>query len=329
MASDDPKIEVLDDVVAVIRKRPGMYIGDTGRNGLAHLAYFALDIHFALTRPNRLDAILQRNGTLTIRSDACPSVPMEILERLEECDFRPFNVEDWAWELLCVSALSSKFRICWRNERSGTVWTGRQGRVIRGASTLAKGLPFFETAFAPDPLIFEGQWFDFTSLVARVQELAPLFPGVRVRARDLRSGAEFASTCPDGLTTLVSWWAGVRTRLPKPVVVDETWQGVRIRAALQWAFPNPYGRIVVSYANTVRTRGGGSHELGLVRAIDALKERRFDVSNEGLIAAIAVDGPRNSLRFRGPTRDVLAVDRLEQAVFERVTHAVTKALQRS
>ena len=135
---------------------------------------------------------------------------------------------------------------------------------------------------------------------------------------DSSQAREAVASFPNGLVNLVSELSGISTEFAEPVAVDHTWGNVRIRGALQWTYGTEVESLVLSFANEVRTRGGGKHVTGLLRAIDEAGRPGLWSPREGLVAAIAVHAPRKELVFKGPTKDVLATDGLDVAVYDAV-----------
>jgi DNA gyrase/topoisomerase IV subunit B len=216
-----------------------------------------------------------------------------------------------------VSALSETFELEFFTLKGTSRWRGL-GVTLDARSVKAKR--GFKLRFKPDRQIFSLA-YDFDPLQVRLQELASVFPGLRVRGLDKRTGREFAIEYPRGLATAVSQIAGGRYAAREPLEVRGKWQNVNVVAALQWSARSSAPPHLLAYANTVRTRLPGSHTRGLLRAVEEFAPEK----TAGLVAAIDVGGPGTRLKFDGPTKEVLGMPELEQAVYELVASTLKTA----
>jgi DNA gyrase subunit B len=314
-----------------VRGRPGMYIGDTGHYGLYHLGYFILDVVVSALHmpPTRLEVRLEEDGALQVTADGVPRASDELLSLLEDsdrtCGSELLEVNRW-WELFTVSALSEAFSIAWADAEGGRRWSGERGVQVETTRLPWSPWPSLTIRFKPDLTIFEKvQRFDFDHLAGKLREIAALNAGLKVRLLDVRTQRESVVHFPEGLSNWVTELSGVMTTLPAPLTFMGSWGEVTIRGAIQRSISVKAEAQVFSFANGVRTRGGGQHVAGMLRAIEAHAGKDLRVPHEGLVAMIAVEAPRRVLIFQGPTRDVLGTEGLDVAVEEIVRAALDSA----
>lgn len=297
----------MEHMTAVMRKRPGMYVGDTGALGLFHLHEFILaNLIEASSKPTFVQ--LRREGTtMHVTSDAL----FDGARAIELLDSGLISGHiDWEWALLCVSALSSRFTFDHVSDAGWFSWSGRQGvRDARGLSTRPAQFGTF-VSFTPDPTIFATvQRVPEPRFTARCFELAHLCPGLRVDFEDA-DGGSFRVTRPRGLAELLeSEGCSVQHD------VSVTWQGVSARMVV--GSRGSGGPTLHSFANRVRTRGG-SHVQAMQDVMAQLPEISGDRSG-----VIAVEMERTELRFEGPTREVLRIDGLRKGLAAALIAAMT------
>jgi DNA gyrase/topoisomerase IV subunit B len=315
--------------VETIRQRPGMYIGDTDRYGLYHLGYFILDVALSALRtvPTRLEVRLEADGALELVADGVPREGEKLLEILSAFTHpdpgEQFEVNRW-WELFTVNTLSEVFSISWTDAEGGARWSGVRGLQTAIVREPASPAPSMTIRFKPDLTIFQKvQRFDFDQLSGKLREIAALNAGLKVRLIEDDGRREWVMQYPDGLSNWVTELSSINTAFPKPLTFEGRWGEVTIRGALQRSAAVKADAQVFSFANGVRTRGGGQHVVGMLRAIDAQADRPLRVPHEGLVAMIAVEAPRRVLVFQGPTRDVLGTEGLDVAVEEIVRGALS------
>src|SRR5919112_1668963 len=317
-------ITVLEGLEAV-RKRPGMYIGSTGLRGLHHLVYEVVDnsVDEALAGYcTHIEVVLQADGGVKVVDDG-----------------RGISV---------VNALSS--RVNTEVRRQGHVWRmsfadgGKpQGALVEGEETTETGTT---QTFYPDPSIFESTEFDFETLRARFQQMAFLNKGLRITLTDERQAAagtdEAGDLDLDGVLTEGEVLADHRTVVyqyneglldyvkhlnsSKKVDVvhedviafetEDTERHIAVEIAMQWT--TAYSESVHTYANTINTHEGGTHEEGFRAAMTSLINRYAREKNiiqekeenltgddirEGLTAVISVK--LSEPQFEGQTKTKL------------------------
>ncbi len=339
--------------VESVRKRPGLFVGDTLEYGLHHLVYFLLDEAYQEARRGECGEVslaLGADGGIVL-FDSAPIVRPEALvldvteehfrRRARDVADESLRWNEWrVVHLTVVRALSSRFQIdLWEH--------GRQWR-LRGARGMPSGeveevLPAeavpegtargTRVSFLPDDSIFEVLDFNPEWLERRCRELAMLVPGLRARFSSV-GGGEFVMVYPRGIEQRVEeLTAGAQRLHAKPLVFDVRDKQLRVRCALQWCTS---GGELVSFANTVRTRGHGVHVEGFFLALrdavagssgrQARKLRRNHLAR-GLTAIITVEGSDREMAFQGPTKSVLGIPGLREAVARQLAPSLEQALR--
>src|SRR5699024_10830702 len=309
---DAGNITVLEGLEAV-RKRPGMYVGSTGERGLHHLVYEVVDNsvdealagycdHIEITLLADGGVQVQDNGRgipVAMRpTEGRPTVEvvMTILHAGGKFGGGGYAVSGGLHGvgISVVNALSSRLitEVCrqgyrWRMEFGGG---GRPvGELQKVEETDATGTT---QTFYPDADIFETTEFDFETLRARCQQMAFLNKGLTISLTDERqseevdevAGEEDAANEPRSVTYLYDRGLLdyvehlVRARKLDPVhpdIIDfeaeDTEQQISIEIAMQWT--TAYSEGVHTYANTINTTEGGTHEEGFRSALTTLINR--------------------------------------------------------
>lgn len=338
---DSRLINVIRDL-GQVRRRPGMYVGDTGPKGMLHLVYEvlanAIDLYL-VGRCRSIELTLVGDGTVRIKDDG-PGVPIvgedgspllvRALTELHDAptkDGHPVHVHLAAHGLglSVVHALSDRIEVA-------TCWEGRRWIVSGGAGQLA-GPPRDQGStsevgtsvlFRPDPAVFPHTAIDAAALTLRLREVAALCPGLTIRFSDERV-LEFRED--EGLISLL----GVPSSLPAdqcyhiapwrpavPLVGRAVGEGMSVDLRLQWALDGEPR--VRSFVNLAETPGGGSHVAGLQRGLSALaRALALDDPNEvartlGQYVVAVVSVLHFKPTFAGPTRDRLANPEIEPFV---------------
>jgi DNA gyrase subunit B len=290
---DASSIEVLEGLEPV-RKRPAMYIGTTGPDGLHHLVYEVVD--------NSIDEALAgycREIHLTIHDDHSITVvddgrgipvdmhPTEkrpaaevVLTRLHaggKFDEKSYKVSGGLHGVgvSVVNALSEWLEL--EVKREGTVYAQRyeRGEPVTDFKPIGSSdKTGTKVTFKPDPQIFPSTEFSFDTLSQRLRELSFLNAGVRIVIKDERSGKEHDFCYQGGIVSFVEHLSRARQPLHAPPIFisgERSFQQrervvpVSIEVALQ--YNDSYNEAVYAFANNINTVEGGTHLVGFRTAL--------------------------------------------------------------
>lgn len=349
-------IQVLEGLEAV-RKRPGMYIGSTGPRGLHHLVYEIVDnsVDEALAGfCDTIEVTILPDGGVRVYDNgrgipvdmhktegkSTVEVVLTVLHAGGKFGGGGYAVSGGLHGVgsSVVNALSSRLEVEVR--RQGYVWrqSYRDGGVP--VSPLERGEESEETGtiitFWPDPEIFETVFFDYETLRTRFQQMAFLNKGLRIdlvdqrpeEAVEVEENGEISLVEPHdsylyerGLVDYVEYLnktrhADVVNDAIIEVESEDTERKIALELAMQWT--TSYTENVFTYANTINTHEGGTHEEGFraalttlvnkyARAQNLLKEKDENLSGEdvreGLTAVISVK--LSEPQFEGQTKTKL------------------------
>jgi len=321
------QIQILEGLEAV-RKRPGMYIGSTGPRGLHHLVYEVVDNSVDEALAGFCDLIeitLRKDGGLRV-SDNGRGIPVDINKQENKSSVEvvmtilhaggKFGGGGYAVSgglhgvgISVVNALSRE--VDTEVRRQGHVWriTFENGVPI---APLAQGEATNETGttqtFWPNAEIFETVVFDYETLRARFQQMAFLNKGLCITLTDERDdeGLSESYMYERGLVDYVEYLNKTKKNelIHADVIAfesEDTERKISLEVAMQWT--NGYTESVHTYANTINTHEGGTHEEGFRAALTTLvnryarekniiKEKDENLSGddvrEGLTAVISV-----------------------------------------
>jgi len=305
-------IQVLEGLEAV-RKRPGMYIGSTGERGLHHLVYEVVDnaVDEALAGyASRIDVTLQADGGVRVADNGrgipvdehpvekVPAVTLVLTSLHAGGKFGGggYKVSGGLHGVgvSVVNALSERFEV--DIKRDGYQWSQSFTYGVPDAP-LQRGDVTDETGttdvFYPAKDIFETVEYDFETLKSRFREMAFLNKGLEITLRDDRPHTETeddgqAETevrfCYEGgLVDYVNHInSGARTPIHREVIDFEAHDDqaqMSLELAMQWN--STYGEAVHTFANTINTHEGGTHEEGFRSALTNTVNRFGE--KEGLI----------------------------------------------
>ncbi|RLG19534.1 DNA topoisomerase (ATP-hydrolyzing) subunit B [Candidatus Micrarchaeota archaeon] len=313
-------IQVLEGLSA-IRKRPAMYIGDTGEHGLHHLVYEVVDnsIDEALAGYcSNIWLTVREDGSVEVRDDG-RGIPTGTIEKYGKSALEivlttlhaggkfgkgVYQVSGGLHGvgLSVVNALSE--RMTTEVYREGKVYriSCVRGKVVEPLSEKGESeRTGTEVVFKPDSQVFESVEFNFERITNRLRELAFLNKGLRIHAKDERSGEEQTFQYEGGLIEFVRYIDTGKVAIhPSVIYIEGEKQGTKVEVALE--YNDSYLESVFSFANDINTVEGGTHLSGFRRALTrslhdyARKEKLLpnglslskDDMREGLTAVVSV-----------------------------------------
>ncbi len=334
-------IQVLEGLEAV-RKRPSMYIGDTGIKGLHHLVWEVVDnsIDEALAGYcDRIDVSINPDNSITVVDNgrgiptgmhskekrSALEVVMTVLHAGGKFDKGTYKVSGGLHGVgvSCVNALSTHLKV--------TVY--REGKIFQQEYTIGtplypvKEIGFSERTgttveFLPDPTIFTATEYKYETVATRLRELAFLNKGIRITLSDLREKDEDGNPTTEefysegGLREFVEYLDSTREKLIPEAIYMEGDKGIPVQVAMH--YNTSYTENVFSYVNNINTIEGGTHVSGFRAALTRtlknyadksgmLDKLKIDISGddfrEGLTAVISVKVAEP--QFEGQTKTKL------------------------
>lgn len=357
-------IQVLEGLEAV-RKRPSMYIGDTGVRGLHHLVYEVVDnsIDEALAGYcKNIWVTINTDNSITVLDDgrgiptgihtkenrSALEVVMTVLHAGGKFDKDTYKVSGGLHGVgvSCVNALSTHLRATvYREEK---VWQQEysEGKPLYDVKTIGEtDKTGTEIHFVPDASIFSTIEYNFDTLAARMRELSYLNRGISITITDAREVDDAGNIKSEnyfsegGLKEFVGYLDGTREKLiPEPIYVEGEKAGVPVEVALQ--YNNGYSENLHSYVNNINTIEGGTHVAGFRRALTRtlknyaekeglLKNLKFEISGddfrEGLTGVISVKVAEP--QFEGQTKTKLGNNEVMGAVDQCVGDMLNNYLE--
>ena len=358
-------IQVLEGLEAV-RKRPSMYIGDTGVKGLHHLVYEVVDNSIDEALAGHADTIyvniLEGNsirvedngrgiptGINKKENKSALEIVMTVLHAGGKFDKDTYKVSGGLHGVgvSCVNALSTHLKA--EVHREGKIWMQEyeigvpQYDVKEVGSTDKRGTI---VTFSPDPTIFtQTTEYKYDTLAARLRELAFLNKGIKLTLTDEREVLEDGTFFQEvfhsdgGLKEFVAFLDDTRASfLPEPIYVEGIKNGIPVELAFQ--YNDSYSENVHSYVNNINTHEGGTHIAGFRRGLTRTLKAYADKSGllKNLKMEITGDDFREGLtavvsvkvaepQFEGQTKTKLGNSEVMGAVDVAVGEALGNYLE--
>ena len=333
---DSGQIQVLEGLEPV-RKRPGMYIGGTGVEGLHHLVWEIVDngIDEALAgHATRVDVKLQADGGVSVYDDG-RGIPVDIHPKTGKSTVETvltvlhaggkfggggYKVSGGLHGVgsSVVNALTTKLIVT--VYKDGKIYSQEYERGVPKADLKVVGKTTktgTEITFYPDETIFETTKINYDTVLNRLRHAAYLTKGIRTNLEDERTGKRYGFYFEGGIQSYVKHLNNGKEVVDDDIFyVDKQIKDVQVEISLQYT--EVYSEIIKAFANNVYNPDGGTHLTGfrsaLTRVVNdyarkngLLKEKEENLSGEdtreGLTAVILVKLP--DPQFEGQTKNKL------------------------
>ena len=352
---NDDSIQVLEGLEAV-RKRPGMYIGSTDHRGLHHLAYEIVDnaVDEALSGyASKIDVTIHKDGSLSVRDNGrgmpigkhasgIPTIQVifTVLHAGGKFGQGGYKTSGGLHGVgaSVVNALSDWLEV--EVLRDGVLYTqtfktgGEKVSSIKKEKTNRKGSGT-TVRFLPSEHIFSTIVWSYETLAERLRESAFLLKGLTITLTDERNDTRDEFCYEEGIRNFIQYLNEEKDTLSPIVDFNSTIDGVETEFAFQ--YNDGYSETILSFVNNVRTKDGGTHEVGMktaltkafneyARKVGLLKEKDKNLEGsdvrEGLTAIVSLRVPEEILQFEGQTKDKLGTPAarsiVDNTIFEQL-----------
>ena len=352
---NDDSIQVLEGLEAV-RKRPGMYIGSTDHRGLHHLAYEIVDnaVDEALSGyASKIDVTIHKDGSLSVRDNGrgmptgkhasgIPTIQVifTVLHAGGKFGQGGYKTSGGLHGVgaSVVNALSDWLEV--EVLRDGVLYTqtfktgGEKVSAIKKEKTNRKGSGT-TVRFLPSEHIFSTIVWSYETLAERLRESAFLLKGLTITLTDERTNKSDVFCYEEGIRNFIQYLNEEKDTLSPIVDFNSTIDGVETEFAFQ--YNDGYSETILSFVNNVRTKDGGTHEVGMktaltkafneyARKVGLLKEKDKNLEGsdvrEGLTAIVSLRVPEEILQFEGQTKDKLGTPAarsiVDNTIFEQL-----------
>lgn len=343
----DDSIQVLKGLEAV-RKRPGMYIGSTDAKGLHHLVYEIVDnaVDEALSGFGKeIDVTIHKDDSITvvdngrglpvgIHAMGIPTVEViyTVLHAGGKFGQGGYKTSGGLHGVgaSVVNALSEKLTV--NTVRDGIEYEedfvdgGHPVGTLRKIGKTKKQSGTTVT-FKPDKKIFSTTHFNYDTLAERLRESAFLLKGVKIVLTDERNDDQDVFLFENGIQEFVSYLNEEKDTLGNVMYFEGKKDCIEVEVAAQ--YNDGYSETIMSFVNNVRTKDGGTHEVGMksawtkafneyARKVDLIKSKDKNLEGsdvrEGLACVVSVRIPEELLQFEGQTKGKLGTPEARTAV---------------
>jgi len=357
-------IQVLEGLEAV-RKRPAMYIGDISEKGLHHLVYEVVDnsIDEALAGYcNTIDVTIHSDNSISVKDNgrgipvdmhekegrSALEVVMTVLHAGGKFDKGSYKVSGGLHGVgvSCVNALSTKLHVEVAREGKLHMQEYTQGHPIESVKVIGTAdYTGTKVTFWPDATIFTETVYKYSTLAARLRELAYLNAGIRLSLTDERVTEDYPEPKHEefysefGLVEFVKYLDNTREKLIPDVIHIETEKaGIPVEVAM--TYNTSYNENLHSYVNNINTHEGGTHlagfRAGLTRTLKKyaeenklLEKAKIEIDpndfREGLTAVISVKVAEP--QFEGQTKTKLGNSEVSGAVQVAINETLSAYLE--
>ena len=348
-------IKVLEGLEGV-RKRPAMYIGSTGEEGIHHCVYEVIDnsVDEAMAgHGDKISVLINKDGSVTVEDNGrgfptdmhpqfkMPAVQVALtkLHAGGKFDKDSYKISGGLHGVgvSCVNALSSKLVV--EIKRGGKIYRQEYSRgnaktklkVVGSCDRKETGT---KVTFFPDEEIFSTTKFKFKTLETRFREIAFLNAGLKITLRDEITGKKEEFFASGGLIEFAKWVNKSKEVLhPKPIYFQKEMNDVIIEVAIQ--YNAGYRENIFGFVNTINTVEGGTHVSGfktaLTRVVNDYVKKKGMLKNDTLSGEDVREGLTSIIsikigepQFEGQTKTKLGNSEVKGFVDSMVTTALTE-----
>lgn len=355
-------IKILKGLDAV-KKRPGMYIGSTDSKGLHHMLWeiLANSVDEVLAGyATNITVTLDLNNTITVSDDG-RGIPYEIHQdsNISTIDtvftflHAGGKFDDQSYKLAgglhgvgasVVNALSDHLEVTVK--RNGQIYQSvyqAGGKIIQKAKKIGDTTSHGTTvSFHADPKVFKKAQFDSNIIRSRLKELSFLFAKLKLTFTDQKTNKTTVFFSTSGLVQFLDEINDTVETLGQKALIKGEKDGIEVEVVFQ--FNQSDQETILSFANSIKTFEGGSHENGFCLAISDVinsycrkynllkeKDKNFQLSEirQGLNAIIKVNLPEKNIAFEGQTKSKLFSKEVKNVVYELVQQHYFQFLERN
>ncbi len=354
---DSDDIKVMKGLEAV-RKRPGMYIGNTNSDGLHHLVWEICDNAMDEALSGYCDHVIVRikpgyivevedNGRgmpITIHKEEGVHTPQVIFCNLHAGGKFDEGVYKVAGGLhgvgsSVVNAMSEWLKVTiYRDGKCYTQTFKNGGSEIGKPKTVSDPSKRHGSIveFKPDPTLFSTIFIDYKLVVQRLKEAAFLIKGLTCEVFDEKNHLHETFKYNDGIVEYIKDLNSGKKALHEPIFITGVANDISVECAIQYT-NSPYSENILSFTNNIRTRDGGTHVMGFksgltkvfneyARMKKLLKEKDPNLDGidvrDGINAILSIRVPEKILQFEGQTKSKLgsaeAKVAVEQVIMEKL-----------